>query len=162
MSMSSSIHSMRQLFGRCHGAATRLAAAWIAAAFTLVGLAACNNNPWPDGAAKTNTIFTGVIENSPRHLDPTASYWSNDTPYTYQIYEPPLQYHYLKRPFTLVPGTVSRMPVLRQYDKAGKLLPEGSDPAQVAVSEYELQIRPGSRLPHVAYLRGPPGAILAT
>ena len=72
-------------------------------------LAGCNNNPWPDQAAASNTLYTAVIENSPRHLDPTASYWSNDTPYTYQIYEPPYGYHYLKRPFQLVPwGTPVR------------------------------------------------------
>ncbi len=60
------------------------------AAGALAGLlAGCNNNPFPTGAAGTNTLFSAVIENSPRHLDPTASYWSNDTPYTYQIYEPP-------------------------------------------------------------------------
>ncbi len=66
-------------------------------------LAGCDNSPWPNGAGATNTIYSAMIENSPRHLDPTASYWSNDTLVTYQIYEPLYGYHYLKRPFELVP-----------------------------------------------------------
>ena len=41
-------------------------------------------------------------ENSPRHLDSTASYWANDTTFTYQIYEPLYGYHYLKRPYQLI------------------------------------------------------------
>ncbi len=69
--------------------------AWLAAG--------CNNNPWKDDAAASNTLFSAVQESSPRHLDPTASYWNNDTAYTYQIYEPLYGYHYLKRPFQLVP-----------------------------------------------------------
>ena len=75
--------------------------ALLAAGLALLGLSACNNNPWPELSASTNTLHTAVIETSPRHLDPTASYWNNDTPYTYQIYEPPYGYHYLKRPFQL-------------------------------------------------------------
>lgn len=35
-------------------------------------------------------------------------------------------------------------------------------PETLGVRQPARQIRPGSRLPHVAYLRGPPGAILAT
>ena len=52
---------------------------------TLVG---CNNSPYPEGAAEQNTIYTAFNERSPRYLDPTSSYSSNETPYTYQIYEP--------------------------------------------------------------------------
>ena len=62
-------------------------------------LVACGNDPWPQGSAAQNVLRSAVTDGSPRHLDPTASYWSNETPYTYQIYEPPYGYHYLKRPF---------------------------------------------------------------
>jgi hypothetical protein len=65
-----------------------------------------------------------VIESSPRHLDPTASYWNNDTPYTYQIYEPPYGYHYLKRPFQLVPKSAREVVKPRYLDKDGKPLPD--------------------------------------
>ena len=55
---------------------------------------ACDNNPWHHDAATSNTLYSAASESSPRHLDPTASYWSNDTPFTYQVYEPPYGYHY--------------------------------------------------------------------
>ena len=48
-------------------------------------LGGCDNNPLPNDASASNTLFSANIETSPRHLDPTASYWSNDTPFTYQI-----------------------------------------------------------------------------
>jgi len=72
-----------------------------AGALALLALAGCDNSPWEHDAESKNTIYSAMQENSPRHLDPTASYWSNDTPYTYQIYEPPYEYAYLKRPFQL-------------------------------------------------------------
>ena len=79
----------------------------------LLGLAAllvgCNNSPWELGAESSNTIHSAMIENTPRHLDTTASYWSNDTLVTYQVYEPPYGYHYFKRPFELVPKTASEV-----------------------------------------------------
>ena len=90
------------------------------AALLLAG--GCNNNPWPDKDASTNTLRSAVIENSPRHLDPTASYWSNDTAYTYQIYEPPYGYHYLKRPFQLVPKTAAVVTKPHFVDKNGQPL----------------------------------------
>ena len=82
------------------------------------------DSPWPDGLAATNTSTSAVIENSPRHLDPTASYWSNDTPYTYQIYEPPYGYHYLKRPFQLVPKSAREVARPRYIDNDGQPRPE--------------------------------------
>ena len=69
----------------------------VAVVLSLV-LAACNNSPYPDGAAATNTIFNSFDERSPRYLDPTASYSNPETPYTYSAYEPLYAYHYLKRP----------------------------------------------------------------
>ena len=67
------------------------------------GLTACGvpNDPNPPGSEKTNTYFTATQESSPKYLDPTSSYSSNETPFTYQIYEPLFRYHYLKRPYVL-------------------------------------------------------------
>ncbi|MBL8315426.1 MAG: ABC transporter substrate-binding protein [Rubrivivax sp.] len=115
-------------------------------------LAGCNNNPWPDTEASTNTLRSAVIENSPRHLDPTASYWSNDTPFTYQIYEPPYGYHYLKRPFQLVPKSAREVVAPRYIDKDGKPLPADAPAETVAESIYEVPIKPGVRYqPHPAF-----------
>lgn len=115
-------------------------------------LAACNNNPWPADAAARNTIHSAIIESSPRHLDPTASYWSNDTAFTYQIYEPLYGYHYLKRPFQLVPKTAAAVVQPRYVDKDGRPLPDDAPPEAIAESVYDIPIRPGILYqPHPAF-----------
>ncbi len=115
-------------------------------------LAGCNNNPWPDGQAASNTLHSAVQESSPRHLDPTASYWSNDTPYTYQIYEPPYGYHYLKRPFQLVPKSAREVVKPRYLDKDGKPLPDDAPSDAVAESVYDVPIKTGILFqPHPAF-----------
>jgi len=130
---------------------------WIAMG-VLSLLAACNNNPHPRDAASSNTLFSAVIENSPRHLDPTASYWSNDTPYTYQIYEPPYGYHYLKRPFELVPKTAQAVAKPTYLDKDGKPLPDDAPGELVAESVYEVRIRTGIMFqPHPAFAKDEQG-----
>ena len=115
-------------------------------------VAGCNNNPWPDGAAASNTLYTAVSGSSPKHLDPTASYWSNETPYTYQIYEPPYGYHYLKRPFVLQGKTAVEVVQPRYLDARGQPLPADAPTDQVAESVYDVRIKPGIRYqPHPAF-----------
>ena len=142
------IHRACRHAGRLFG---RLSGLLLAAALALTA-AACDNNPWPRDAAASNTLHTAVIENSPRHLDPTASYWNNDTPYTYQIYEPPYAYHYLKRPFVLVPKTAAVVAKPHYVDKNGQPLPDDAPGAAVAESIYDIPIKPGIRYqPHPAF-----------
>ncbi len=117
-----------------------------------MSLAACDNSPLPKGAAAENTIYSAMIENTPRHLDPTASYWSNDTLVTYQVYEPPYGYHYLKRPFELVPKSAEKVVTPIYLDKAGNRLPDDAPGEQVAESIYEVPIRKGILFqPHPAF-----------
>ncbi|MEY3252767.1 MAG: hypothetical protein RL227_1740, partial [Pseudomonadota bacterium] len=123
-----------------------LAATWV------VALAACNNKPWPEGAEASNTLYSAVIQSSPRHLDPTASYWNNDSAFTYQIYEPLYGYHYLKRPFELVPKTAAQVVKPRYLGKDGQELDEDAPAEQVVESVYDLPIKPGIRFqPHPAF-----------
>lgn len=137
---------------------------WFAAVVLAIGLGAlagCNNNPWPESAGASNTLFSGVVENSPRHLDPTASYWSNDTPFTYQIYEPPYGYHYLKRPFVLVPKSAAEVVHPHYVDKDGKPLPDDADPSLIAESVYDVPIKPGILFqPHPAFAKDAQGRYL--
>ena len=71
-----------------------IATAWclpLALAMPLL-LAACSevsNNPHPLGSEKTNTLFVPFLYRSPKYLDPTSSYGNDETPFTYQVYEPP-------------------------------------------------------------------------
>jgi len=124
----------------------------LAAVLTALALSGCNNNPWPQQAAASNTLYTAATESSPRHLDPTASYWNNETAYTYQIYEPPYGYHYLKRPFQLVPKTAAAVAKPHFVDKNGQPLLDDAPAALVAESIYDVPIKPGIRFqPHPAF-----------
>ncbi|MBK7061701.1 MAG: ABC transporter substrate-binding protein [Rubrivivax sp.] len=123
-----------------------------------LALAGCNNNPWPAGQDATNTLFSAVSESSPRHLDPVASYWSNDTPYTYQIYEPPYGYHVFKRPFQLVPKSAREVVKPRYLGKGGQPLPEDAPSDQVVESVYDVPIKTGILYqPHPAFAKDEQG-----
>src|SRR4051812_45713497 len=124
-------------------------------------LAGCNNNPLPDDASASNTLVTAVIESSPRHLDPVASYWAQDTPYTYQIYEPLYGYHYLKRPFALIPKTAAELVKPRYLDSNGLPLADDAPGEKVVESVYDIHIKPGIRFqPHPAFAQDGQGHYL--
>ena len=124
-------------------------------------LAGCNNSPWPEGSAKENIVRSAMIENTPRHLDPTASYWSNDTAVTYQVYEPLYGYHYLKRPFELVPKTAAAVVKPVYLDKDGNRLPDDAPADLVAESVYDVPIKKGIRFaPHPAFAKDAQGNYL--
>ncbi len=130
-------------------ACKRAAALGVAMLFT-----ACDNSPWPKSAASENTIYSAMIENTPRHLDPTASYWSNDTLVTYQVYEPPYGYHYFKRPFELVPKTAAQVVTPSYLDKNGQRLADDAPADQIAESVYDVPIKPGILYqPHPAFAK---------
>ena len=132
----------------------RAAARALPTVLTALLVAGCNNNPWPADAAASNTLYTAVVESSPRHLDPTASYWNNETAYTYQIYEPPYGYHYLKRPFQLVPKTAASVVKPNYIDKNGQPLPDDAPADAVAESVYDVPIKPGILYqPHPAFAK---------
>ena len=137
----------------------------VALAPLLAGLAVlggCDNSPWPKGSAGENVIRSSMIETTPRHLDPTASYWSNDTLVTYQVYEPPYGYHYLKRPFQLVPKTAAEVVKPIYLGKDGQRLTAEDPPGdQVAESVYDVPIKPGILFqPHPAFARDAQGSYL--
>ncbi|MCU7882591.1 MAG: peptide ABC transporter substrate-binding protein, partial [Candidatus Thiodiazotropha sp. (ex Lucinoma annulata)] len=79
----------------------------------------------------------------PNHLDPARSYSSNEYAFIAQIYEPPLQYHFLKRPYTLVPLAAEAMPEVSYIDKRGQQLPTDAPVEKIAFSEYLVRIQPG-------------------
>jgi ABC-type transport system substrate-binding protein len=129
-----------------------------AAALIALAAAGCDNSPWPRGAEASNTIYSAMIENTPRHLDPTASYWSNDTLVTYQVYEPPYGYHYFKRPFQLVPKTAQQVVAPIYLDKAGQRLPDDAPAELIAESVYDVPIKSGVLYqPHPAFARDDTG-----
>jgi ABC-type transport system substrate-binding protein len=124
-------------------------------------LSACNNNPYPAGAAATNTLFYTFDERSPRYLDPTASYANNEAAYTYQIYEPLYGYQYLDRPYKLIPKAAAAVAKPYYLDKAGQRLPDDAPPEQIAQSVYDIPIKRGILYaPHPAFAKDDKGQYL--
>lgn len=126
-------------------------------------LAACSseqNGPYPASERGENILYSAFTER-PKHLDPVQSYSEDEATFTAQIYEPPLQYHYLKRPYTLIPATAEAVPEPRYFDAAGRKLPVNAPASQIAFSDYEIRIRPGIRYqPHPAFALDAGGAPL--
>ena len=127
----------------------------------LVGLSGCSgqnwNNPYPASDAGGSVFYSSFSER-PKHLDPARSYSSNEWSFISQVYEPPLQYHFLRRPFELVPLSASRMPEVVPLDAQGNALPADTDPDQIAFTEYRISIQPGIKYqPHPAFARNTDG-----
>ncbi len=109
---------------------------------SLLFLAGCGeiwNDPYPAEERGKNILYASFAER-PKHLDPVQSYTEDEARFTQQVYEPPLQYHYLKRPYELVPLTALEIPKAREID-GGKF------------TVYDVKIRPGIKYqPHPAFV----------
>ena len=111
------------------------------------------NNPYP-AEEKTENILYSSFSERPKHLDPALSYSSNEITFTAQIYEPPFQYHYLKRPYTLIPLSAEAVPKPTYLDKANHPLPNDAPAEQIAFSLYEIEITPKIQYqPHPAFAK---------
>jgi ABC-type transport system substrate-binding protein len=88
---------------------------------------ACTNNPYP-GGDDTRKVYYTVYQEAPKTLDPAVAYTTGAHAVTGNVYDTLLEYHYLKRPYTLVPGLASAVPT-------GEPRPGG----QVA---YRFELRP--------------------
>jgi oligopeptide transport system substrate-binding protein len=99
------------------------------------------NDPYPVAERGRNILYS-VFGERPKHLDPAQSYASDEATFTRQVYEPPLQYHYLKRPYELMPLTAAEMPKARVIEKGGAVF-----------SVYDIRIRPGIKYqPHPGFV----------
>ncbi len=120
----------------------------------VIFVAACGrvwNDPYPASERGKNILYTAFTER-PKHLDPAQAYTSDEFDFIEQIYEPPLQYHYLKRPYELIPQTATEVPKPRFFDAQDRELPADAPAERVATSEYDIHIRPGIQYqPHPAF-----------
>ena len=109
---------------------------------SLLFLAGCEgawNDPYGESTRRGMTLYSSFPER-PKHLDPVQSYTEDEARFTQQIYEPLLQYHYLKRPYELVPLTTLEVPKAREIE-GGKY------------TVYDIRIRPGILYqPHPAFM----------
>jgi len=106
--------------------ARRPGPAWVV--MLVCTLLACTNNPYPDADADKKILYTSFRE-APRTLDPAVAYTTSAHAITGAVYETLLEYHYLKRPYTLIPGLAAGLPDTR------------SDAEGVTV--YRFELRPG-------------------
>jgi len=108
----------------------------------LLFLAGCEgawNDPYGESTRRGMTLYSSFAER-PKHLDPVQSYTEDEAKFTQQVYEPLLQYHYLKRPYELIPLTATEVPKAREIE-GGKY------------TVYDIRIRPGVMYqPHPAFV----------
>ncbi|MCS5711721.1 ABC transporter substrate-binding protein [Candidatus Berkiella aquae] len=122
----------------------------------------CNDTAWNDPYThekqNENTLYTAFTER-PKHLDPAISYTSEEAIFTFQIYEPPLQYHYLKRPYQLTTLSAQEMPEVTYQDKNGNPVTEND--SNVAYSVYRITLKKGMQYqPHPAFAKNASGEFL--
>lgn len=121
-------------------------------------LSCFTNNPYrPDEAGKN--IYYDTFTSEPKHLDPARAYSEDEYEFMNQIYEPVVQYHFLKRPYEIIPLTAASVPTAALYDKDGHLLPPDAPAQDVARAVYEITLHPGIRYEnHPAFAQTAAGA----
>jgi ABC-type transport system substrate-binding protein len=121
----------------------------------------CGAPPWNDpysARERGDNVLYSSFSERPKHLDPVRSYSENEYAFIAQVYEPPLQYHYLERPYRLVPLTAREVPTPRYLGADGTSLAPDAPESQIRFSVYEITIRPGIRYqPHPAFARDEEG-----
>lgn len=100
------------------------------------------NDPYRAEDAGKN-IYYSTFDEPPTHLDPARAYSANEYRLLAQIYEPPVQYHYLKRPYELIPLSAAEVPTPKYYGKDGKQLPGDASPQLVHRAVYDIKIKKG-------------------
>lgn len=115
----------------------------LAAGLALLALA-CSNNPYPDADDALRVFYTPYSE-PPKTLDPQVAYATVDHDVLSNVYETLLEYHYLRRPYQLIPALVTEVPEPRRLADGG-----------VA---YAFRLRPGIAYgPDPAFALGAPDA----
>lgn len=80
------------------------------AALVLAGVvAACTNDPYPRVDRDVKILYTSYPE-PPKTLDPAIAYSTIDHLVTGPVYDTLLEYHYLERPYRLIPALVREVP----------------------------------------------------
>lgn len=109
----------------------------LAAALLLAGCGDAWNDPYRAADRGRSILYTSFVDR-PKHLDPASTITEDESKFTRQVYEPPVQYHYLKRPYELVPLVATEVPSAKE--------------AADGTVSYEVRLRPGVRFqPHPAF-----------
>lgn len=115
------------------------------------------NNPYPASQDGQNILYSEFSER-PNHLDPIRSYSANEYEIIAQVYEPVVQYHYLKRPYELTTLTATKVPEPDYLDHQKQRLPADASINDIAYSVYRINIQPGIKYqPHPAFVKDEAG-----
>lgn len=115
------------------------------------------NNPYTEDEGEQAVLYESFSER-PKHMDPAVAYNATEYAFIAQIYEPPFQYHYLKRPYQVVPLTATRMPEVIYLNRKGEKLDNGANDSDIAFTDYIIEIQPGIRYqPHPALAQNAQG-----
>ena len=94
----------------------------------LLLVSACTNDPYPDADRRKKILYSSFNE-APKTLDPAVAYTTAEHVITGNVYDTLLEYHYLKRPYQLIPGLAEAVPVPQQLESGHQ--------------SYLFKIRPG-------------------
>jgi len=75
----------------------------------LLAVLGCTNNPYPDVDQNQKVLYSSFGE-APKTLDPAVAYTTAEHVVTGTVYDTLLEYHYLRRPYELIPGLAEAVP----------------------------------------------------
>lgn len=115
------------------------------------------NFPYSSDSLGKNIVY-GSFTLRPNHFDPAQSYSANESAIIGQIYEPPLQYDYLVRPYKLTPLVAAKMPTVEYLHKDFTL---ARDHKNIAYTRYIISLKDNIRYqPHPAFAKDKNGKYL--
>ena len=113
------------------------------------------SGPWNDPNEPENsgeTVYYGSYSSRLQHLDPARSYSAEEALFIDQIYESPLRYHFLKRPYVLEPALAETLPSVSYLNKDKEVVSDNS--TEIAYSLYTVTLKPDVLYqPHPAFAK---------
>jgi ABC-type transport system substrate-binding protein len=70
---------------------------------------ACTNDPYPAADREKKILYSSFFE-APKTLDPAVAYTTAEHIVTGNVYDTLLEYHFLRRPYELIPGLAEAVP----------------------------------------------------
>jgi oligopeptide transport system substrate-binding protein len=107
---------------------TLVAGLWAVLSGVALLVSGCTNDPYPSSDRGKRIVYSAFSE-APKTLDPAVAYTTAEHIVTGNVYDTLLEYHYLKRPYTLIPALAEAVP-------KAETLPNGHQ-------SYRFRLRPG-------------------
>ncbi len=78
-----------------------------------LAVAGCTNDPYPEADRDQKVLYSSFNE-APKTLDPAVAYTTAEHVITGNVFDTLLEYHYLERPYRLIPGLAEAVPEPQQ------------------------------------------------